>query len=56
MKEPQVTLELATEHGLNKEEYERILKILGRIPTFTELGIFSVMWSEHAVIKIQLHN
>ncbi len=51
MKEPEVTLELATEHGLNKEEYERILKILGRIPTFTELGIFSVMWSEHCSYK-----
>jgi len=47
MKQPEVTLELAIEHGLNKEEYERILKILGRTPTFTELGIFSVMWSEH---------
>lgn len=51
MKEPEVTLELAIEHGLNKEEYERILKILGRIPTFTELGIFSVMWSEHCSYK-----
>jgi phosphoribosylformylglycinamidine synthase len=51
MKEPEVTPELATEHGLNKEEYERILKILGRTPTFTELGIFSVMWSEHCSYK-----
>jgi phosphoribosylformylglycinamidine synthase II len=51
MKEPEVTLELAIEHGLNKEEYERILKILGRTPTFTELGIFSVMWSEHCSYK-----
>ena len=51
MKEPKVTLELAIEHGLNKEEYERILKILGRTPTFTELGIFSVMWSEHCSYK-----
>ncbi len=51
MKEPEFTLELAIEHGLNKEEYERILKILGRTPTFTELGIFSVMWSEHCSYK-----
>lgn len=51
MKEPEVTLELAAEHGLNKEEYDRILKILGRTPTFTELGIFSVMWSEHCSYK-----
>jgi phosphoribosylformylglycinamidine synthase II len=51
MKELEVTLELAIEHGLNKEEYERILKILGRTPTFTELGIFSVMWSEHCSYK-----
>lgn len=51
MKQPEVTLELAIEQGLNKEEYERILKILGRTPTFTELGIFSVMWSEHCSYK-----
>ena len=51
MKEPEVTLELATEHGLNEEEYGRILKILRRVPTFTELGIFSVMWSEHCSYK-----
>jgi phosphoribosylformylglycinamidine synthase subunit PurL len=51
MKQPEVTLELAIEHGLNKDEYQRILKILGRIPTFTELGIFSVMWSEHCSYK-----
>ena len=51
LKEPEVTLELALEHGLTEEEYNRILKILGRIPTFTELGIFSVMWSEHCSYK-----
>ncbi|GIV45870.1 MAG: phosphoribosylformylglycinamidine synthase subunit PurL [Ignavibacterium sp.] len=51
MKEPEVTLELALEHGLIEEEYNRILKILGRNPTFTELGIFSVMWSEHCSYK-----
>lgn len=51
MKEPEVTLELALEHGLTEEEYNRVLKILGRTPTFTELGIFSVMWSEHCSYK-----
>jgi len=51
MKEPEVTFELALEHGLIKEEWEKILKILGRIPTFTELGVFSVMWSEHCSYK-----
>jgi len=50
-KEPEVTLQLALDHGLNEEEYERIKKILGRTPTFTELGIFSVMWSEHCSYK-----
>jgi phosphoribosylformylglycinamidine synthase subunit PurL len=49
--EPEVNLELAKEHGLTNEEYERIIKILSRVPTFTELGIFSVMWSEHCSYK-----
>ncbi|PWW82996.1 phosphoribosylformylglycinamidine synthase II [Prosthecochloris marina] len=49
--EPEVTLDLAKEHGLNEEEYRNILDILGRNPTFTELGIFSVMWSEHCSYK-----
>ncbi|MBN1279425.1 MAG: phosphoribosylformylglycinamidine synthase subunit PurL [Chlorobiaceae bacterium] len=49
--EPEVTLRLAEEHGLNAEEYGKILGILGRTPTFTELGIFSVMWSEHCSYK-----
>ncbi len=51
MHEPKVTLELALQHGLSEEEFNRILKILGRTPTFTELGIFSVMWSEHCSYK-----
>lgn len=51
MIEQDVTFELALEHGLIKEEWEKILKILGRVPTFTELGIFSVMWSEHCSYK-----
>lgn len=49
--EPEVTLQVARKHGLNAEEYARILDILGRTPTFTELGIFSVMWSEHCSYK-----
>lgn len=51
MKTPEVDLELALQHGLLKTEYERILNILGRTPTYTELGIFSVMWSEHCSYK-----
>ncbi len=50
-KEPQVNLDLALEHGLSEEEFARIQEILGRMPTFTELGIFSVMWSEHCSYK-----
>jgi len=46
-----VTPQIAAEHGLTPEEYARILKILGRDPNFTELGIFSVMWSEHCSYK-----
>lgn len=49
--EPQVTLELAQEHGLSKEEFEMIKDYLGRIPTFSELGVYSVMWSEHCSYK-----
>jgi phosphoribosylformylglycinamidine synthase II len=49
--EPAVTPELVKQHGLSPEEFERIKKILGREPNFTELGIFSVMWSEHCSYK-----
>ena len=49
--EIKVTPELAAEHGLTPDEYARIQKILGREPSFTELGIFSVMWSEHCSYK-----
>jgi phosphoribosylformylglycinamidine synthase II len=49
--EIKITSELAAEHGLTAEEYARIQKILGREPNFTELGIFSVMWSEHCSYK-----
>ncbi|MEE9466126.1 MAG: phosphoribosylformylglycinamidine synthase subunit PurL [Candidatus Neomarinimicrobiota bacterium] len=49
--EPVVDEQLAREHGLSTDEYTRIVGILGRTPTFTELGIFSVMWSEHCSYK-----
>jgi phosphoribosylformylglycinamidine synthase II len=49
--DPLVTPELVKQHGLTPEEFERIKKILGREPNFTELGIFSVMWSEHCSYK-----
>ena len=49
--DPTVTPELVKQHGLEPEEFERIKKILGRAPNFTELGIFSVMWSEHCSYK-----
>ena len=51
VQEPEVTLELAKDHGLLKEEYEMIKDYLGRTPTFTELGVYSVMWSEHCSYK-----
>jgi len=47
----EITPELVAEHNLSPEEYERILDILKREPTFVELGIFSVMWSEHTSYK-----
>jgi len=49
--EPSVNLELALEHGLTLEEYEMIVQRLGRTPSFTELGVYSVMWSEHCSYK-----
>ncbi len=51
IQEPEVTLELAIEHGLLESEFEMIKDYLGRIPTFTELGVYSVMWSEHCSYK-----
>ena len=47
----QITPEIVAEHGLNEEEYARVLNALGREPNLTELGIFSVMWSEHCSYK-----
>ncbi len=49
--EPEVTQALAAELGLKPDEYQRILDLLGRVPTFTELGIFSAMWNEHCSYK-----
>ncbi|PYT88619.1 MAG: phosphoribosylformylglycinamidine synthase subunit PurL [Acidobacteria bacterium] len=49
--EIKVTPEIAAEHGLTREEYARVRQILGREPNITELGIFSVMWSEHCSYK-----
>lgn len=49
--EPEITPELVAEHGLSEEEYERIVEALGRTPTFTELGVFSALWSEHCGYK-----
>ncbi|MEX2298494.1 MAG: AIR synthase related protein, partial [Dongiaceae bacterium] len=47
----EVTQKTAAEHGLTAEEYARLLRIMGRTPNLTELGIFSVMWSEHCSYK-----
>ncbi len=49
--DPPVTEALVAEHGLNQEEYRRIQQILGRTPSFSELGIFSALWSEHCSYK-----
>jgi len=49
--EPRVDLEQARAHGLSPEEFARVERILARTPTFTELGVFSVMWSEHCSYK-----
>ena len=47
----EITRQVVLEHGLKDDEYEKILEILGREPNYTELGIFSVMWSEHCSYK-----
>ncbi len=51
MQEPAITPDLISSHGLSPSEYDEILKIIGREPTFTELGIFSAMWNEHCSYK-----
>ncbi|MBY8825998.1 phosphoribosylformylglycinamidine synthase subunit PurL [Sphingomonas colocasiae] len=47
----EITPEIVAEHGLSPEEYDRVLHAMGRTPNLTELGIFSVMWSEHCSYK-----
>ena len=49
--DPAITPALIGEHGLTKQEYERLVAMLGRAPTFTELGIVSALWSEHCSYK-----
>ncbi len=51
MQEPSITPDLIAAHGLKPDEYDRILQIIGREPSFTELGIFSAMWNEHCSYK-----
>ena len=46
-----VTPELVARHGINPEEFQKIVQFLGREPNYTELGVFSVMWSEHCSYK-----
>ncbi|MBP7241880.1 phosphoribosylformylglycinamidine synthase subunit PurL [Amaricoccus sp.] len=50
-REPEVTDALVAAHGLKPDEYERILRLIARTPTLTELGIFSAMWNEHCSYK-----
>ena len=49
--DPSITPALVEEHGISPEEYQQLLAVLGRVPTFTELGVFSAMWSEHCGYK-----
>ena len=51
MTEPAITDQLIADHGLKHDEYQMVLDIIGREPTFTELGIFSAMWNEHCSYK-----
>jgi phosphoribosylformylglycinamidine synthase subunit PurL len=51
MTEPKITPEIIAQHGFSAEEYAKVLEIMEREPTFTELGVFSVMWSEHCSYK-----
>ena len=46
-----ITPNIVADHGLTNEEYQLVLEIMGREPSMTELGIFSVMWSEHCSYK-----
>jgi phosphoribosylformylglycinamidine synthase subunit PurL len=49
--EPKVTPDLAVSHGLTREEYDRVVQLIGRDPTYSELGLFSALWSEHCSYK-----
>ncbi len=51
MSDPIITAELVAAHGMKPDEYERLLEIIGREPSYTELGIFSAMWNEHCSYK-----
>ncbi|MEP6902288.1 MAG: AIR synthase related protein, partial [Actinomycetota bacterium] len=51
MNETKITPEIIAQHGFTTEEYAKVLEIMGREPSMTELGIFSVMWSEHCSYK-----
>src|SRR5262245_23639981 len=51
MQPPAITAQLVQKHNLTPDEYSRMLELLGREPSYTELGIFSVMWSEHCSYK-----
>ena len=51
IQEPIIDIDIAKEHGLTEDEYEKIIEILNREPNYVELGIFSVMWSEHCSYK-----
>jgi len=53
--QPAVTAEVIASHGITPDEYQNIIKILGREPNYTELGVFSVMWSEHCSYKSSRH-
>lgn len=53
--EPEINAQVAQNLGLTEEEFDRIVKIMGRTPNFTELSIFSVMWSEHCSYKHSIH-
>jgi phosphoribosylformylglycinamidine synthase len=53
--QPPITPELVASHGLAAEEYQKIVVLLGREPNYTELGVFSVMWSEHCSYKSSRH-
>ncbi len=46
-----ITPEIIDQHGFTTEEYDKVLEIMGREPSMTELGVFSVMWSEHCSYK-----